>query len=525
MVRRNVLPVALVALSVAFLPYADAAPKTELVLAVQGESEQGYDPTLGWGEYGNPLFQSTLLTRDADLRMQPDLATSWVLSDDRRTWTVTIRSDARFSDGSPLTAADVAFTFNQAAMSGGAVDLTALDRAVATDDTTIVMRLKQPRITFAENFITLGIVPEKAYGPAYAGNPIGSGAYRLLRWDRGQQLIVEANPYYYGRKPPFKKLTFLFTGENTSVAAAMAGKLDVAAVPTALADHVPAGMKRVVAKTVDNRGLVFPMLRNERTATADGAPVGNNVTSDKAIRQAINIAIDRKALVEGVLRGYGTPAYGPADSLPWSNPQDRLADADPARAAQILDRAGWMVSPSGVRMKDGEQARFSVLYFANDSTRQMLALAVADMLRPLGIRVTPLGKSTPDVKRLTHSNAVLYGWGSHNPLEIYNLFDGRLAGNGFYNTGYYRNPKVDAYLEAAEAAPSPQAALPYWRNAAWDGETGYGMRGDASWAWLVNLDHVYFVHDCLDVGRLQVEPHGHGWPITAGILNWRWICA
>jgi peptide/nickel transport system substrate-binding protein len=50
------------------------------------------------------------------------------------------------------------------------------------------------------------------------------------------------------------------------------------------------------------------------------------------------------------------------------------------------------------------------------------------------------------------------------------------------------------------------------------------MRGDATWAWLVNLDHVYFVNSCLDVGRLQTEPHGHGWPITAGILNWRWVC-
>jgi peptide/nickel transport system substrate-binding protein len=50
------------------------------------------------------------------------------------------------------------------------------------------------------------------------------------------------------------------------------------------------------------------------------------------------------------------------------------------------------------------------------------------------------------------------------------------------------------------------------------------MRGDAAWAWLVNLDHVYFVDSCLNTGRLQVEPHGHGWPITAGILNWRWTC-
>jgi len=237
---------------------ATAAPKTELLLAVQGESSQGYDPILGWGKNGHPLFQSTLLTRDADLKTQPDLATSWVLSEDRLTWTITIRSDVSFTDGSPLTAEDVAFTFNEAAKAGGAVDLTALASAMATGPTTLVMQLKEPRITFVENFHTLGIVPIRVYGPDYARNPVGSGAYKFVRWDEGQQLIVEANPLFYGPKPAFQRLTFLFTGEDTSFAAATAGKLDIAAVPHALADKLPAGMTRVVAKTVDNRGLMFP---------------------------------------------------------------------------------------------------------------------------------------------------------------------------------------------------------------------------------------------------------------------------
>jgi peptide/nickel transport system substrate-binding protein len=235
---------------------AAAAPKTELLLAVQGESSQGYDPILGWGQYGHPLFQSTLLTRDADLKTQPDLATSWVLSEDRLTWTITIRSDVGFTDGSPLTAEDVAFTFNEAAKAG-AVDLTSLASAMATGPTTVVMQLKEPRITFVEYFHTLGIVPIRVYGPDYARNPVGSGPYKFVRWDEGQQLAVEANPAFYGPKPAFQRLTFLFPGEDASFAAATAGKLDIAAVPHAVADKLPAGMKRVVARTVDNRGLMF----------------------------------------------------------------------------------------------------------------------------------------------------------------------------------------------------------------------------------------------------------------------------
>jgi len=107
------------------------------VLTIGGESEEGYDPTLGWGRYGSPLFQSTLLRRDEDLNIVNDLATDYTVSDDGLTWTVTIRDDAVFSDGEPLTAADVAYTFNKAAESGGLTDVTMLEEAVATDDTTV----------------------------------------------------------------------------------------------------------------------------------------------------------------------------------------------------------------------------------------------------------------------------------------------------------------------------------------------------------------------------------------------------
>ena len=100
---------------------APASAKSELILAIGGEPDNGYDPLLGWGRYGHPLFQSTLLKRDADLNTVPDLATEWALSDDRKVWTIKLRPDVFFSDGTPLAAEDVAFTFNEAATAGGAL--------------------------------------------------------------------------------------------------------------------------------------------------------------------------------------------------------------------------------------------------------------------------------------------------------------------------------------------------------------------------------------------------------------------
>lgn len=101
------------------LMMSTASAKEQLVLAIGGEPEQGFDPLLGWGQYGNPLFQSTLLTRGTNLSLQPELATAWSLSADRLTWTITLRDNVRFSDGTSLTAEDVAFTFNKAAQAGG----------------------------------------------------------------------------------------------------------------------------------------------------------------------------------------------------------------------------------------------------------------------------------------------------------------------------------------------------------------------------------------------------------------------
>jgi len=500
-----------------------AAPKTDLVLAIGGEPDGGYDPLLGWGRYGHPLFQSTLLKRDAALAAQPDLATDWTLSDDRLTWTIKLRTDAKFSDGTPLTARDVAFTFNQGAKAGGALDLTVLDSATAIDDATVEIKLKHPWITFTENFFALGIVPEALYAEGYARNPIGSGPYKLVSWTQGEQLIVEANENYYGPAAPFTKITFLFTDEDTSLAAAQAGQVDMVAVPAATADMAPSGFTQVVVDSVDNRGITFPMLPDEGKSNAQGEKLGNAVTSDLAIRRAINLGIDRDVLVDVALLGHGTPAYGPADDLPWSNPDAAVAyDLDTAKA--LLDTAGWITGSDGIRTKDGVRAAFPISYPASDSTRQALAVTLAELLKPLGIEATATGRSWEDIDRVMHSEPIMFGWGSHTPLAVYSLYESTLGGVDYFNAGYFSNPKVDAHFAAAQAAESLEASYPEWQQAEWDGTTGFGPKGEAGWAWLVNLNHIYYVNECLDIGPTQTEPHGHGWPITALIQNWKWTC-
>jgi len=496
--------------------------KNELVLAVHGESETGYDPTTGWGRYGSPLFHSTLLTRDNDLKVVNDLATNYEVSDDGRTWTVTIRNDAKFSDGKPVTAADVAYTYEMAAKSGSVVDLTVMESVKVLNDHTVVFALKNPQSTFENLLIATGIVPKHAHGKDYAQKPVGSGPYKLVQWDRGQQLIVEANPNYYATKPFFKKITFLFLDEDAAFAAAKAGKVDVAVVPPVLAKQKVPGMRLLAVDSVDNRGIMFPVVPSGHK-DKDGYPVGNDVTADVAIRKAINIAINRNDLVNGVLEGFGTPAYTVCDNLPWWNPETVIKDADPEGAKKLLADAGWKdADGDGVLEKGNIEAKFTLLYPSSDQTRQSLALAVTDMVKPLGISINVVGKSWDEIKTMNHANAVLFGWGSHNPLEMYNLYSSKTRGIEHFNAGFYSNPVVDDYMDKALGTTNKDQALEYWKKAQWDGKTGVSAVGDAPWAWLVNLDHCYFIRDGLNTGKQRIEPHGHGWPITANIVEWRW---
>ncbi len=472
--------------------------RTELRLAIGGASEEGYDPTLGWGRYGSPLFQSTLLTREDDLGFGYDLATSYDVSNGGKTWTVDIREDAVFTDGEPVTAEDVAYTYTTAAEQGGLTDVTGLDKVEATGEHTVEFTLTTPRSTFVNRLATLGIVPEHAHDEDYALHPIGSGPFTFVDWQRGQQLVVERNDDYYGDKPSFERITFVFTGEDASLAAMRTGDVDLAGVPSTLATQEIDGARVVAVTSVDNRGISMPY-------TEDGLP----------LRRALNVAVDREALVEGVLEGFGTPAYGPADATPWAAEGLEVDDADPDAARQILTDAGW-------RDEDGDgfldDAQLTLFYPADDSLRRGLALNVADQAKDAGIEIDAKGASWEVIEERMHDDAVVFGWGSLDPTEIYNLYHSEEAGQGFNNPGGYANPQVDEHLDAAVQTADPDRARGQWQQAQ------KAAAEDVPWIWLVNLEHTYYVADCLDVGTPQVEPHGHGWPITAGIADWTWTC-
>ena len=484
------------------------------------EPEAGFDPVYGWGageHVHEPLIQSTLTTTTADLKIGKDLATDYSVSEDGLTWTVTIRNDVKFTDGEPLTASDVAFTYNLCVQNSSVNDFTMLKEAVALDDTTVEFHMNTPFSIWPYTMAIVGIVPEHAYDENYGQNPIGSGRYLMKQWDKGQQVIFEANPDYYGEEIKIKKLTVLFMDEDAALAAAMAGQADVAHTAASYADQVIDGYQLLRVASVDNRGINLPTVSPQER---DDKPIGNAVTSDAAVRRAINIGIDREEMIDNVLNGYGTPAYSVCDKMPWYNPSAQVV-YDPDAAKQLLEEAGWTQGSDGIREKDGVRAAFSVMYTPGDSVRQALAEDLANQLRELGIEVTTEGAGWDVAYDKAQAQPLVWGWGAHTPMELYNIYH-TLPATGSAEYSPYSNKAVDNYMDGALKAGDLESTYELWQKAQWDGKTGVTQEGDIPWVWLCNVDHLYYVRDGLQVAGQKIHPHGHGWSIVNNVDQWEW---
>ena len=361
-----------------------------VTMPTTSEPESGFDPAYGWGageHVHEPLIQSTLVRTTEDLKIENDLAPEYSCSEDKLTWTVKIRDDVKFTDGEPLTAQDVAFTYNTCRDESTVNDFTMLKEAVAVDDTTVEFHMNEPYSIWPYTMAIVGIVPEHAYSETYGQNPIGSGRYIMKQWDKGQQVIFEANPDYYGEEPKIKKLTVLFMEEDAALAAAMAGQADVAHTAASYSDQEIEGYSLMRVDTVDNRGFNLPVTEPEEK---DGIVYGNSLTSDVNVRRAINLAIDREEMIDNVLNGYGTVAYSVCDKMPWYN-DEAVTEYDLEAAKALMDEAGWTEGKDGIREKDGEKAELTLMFSNGDSVRQALAEDTANQLRELGIEVKTEG--------------------------------------------------------------------------------------------------------------------------------------
>ena len=489
------------------------APK-EIVISLGTTTCDGNNDPTQRTNRAYSFFYSTLYTYDDAMELIPDLATGYEVSDDLQTYTFTLRDDVKFSDGSALTSKDVAFTYEKAKESGAAIDLTGMDSIETPDDTTVVFKLSAPNSLFLNNTAFLGIVCADKWSEAYSLDPIGSGPYKMVQLDQDQQMILEKNEYYYGQEPDIDKITILELSDDVVLAAIQAGTVDLAGVPATQAGQEIEGYSILACTTNVTKFAHFFMI--PAGVNDEGTPIGNDVTIDPAIRQALNIGINRQEIADFVMNGYGEPAYTLINNMAWSNDEPAFEDCRVDEAIAILEEAGWVdTDGDGIREKDGVKASIPMNGSADETERYNIAVALSQQAEALGIEIVVTSKAWADCRAEAGSVSTVWSVGNYSPMDLSNYFRSDLGGVSWYNPAFYSNEKVDEYIKAAVNG-NPAEANDNWQKTQYDGETGANI--DLPYLPIILAQDVYYVRDGLDVSQQRVHDHGMGG--MSIIYNW-----
>jgi peptide/nickel transport system substrate-binding protein len=393
----------LLALAPGLAATSPAAGKTKVVfnVAILGEGVDSLNPFLG---FQAPSYEMWGLTYDylvgysmKDMSPEPALATKWTTSPDGKTWTFAVRSGVKFSDGVPLTAADVAYTYNR--ILHGTVEqsnwlsyLQGVKSVTAPDDTTLVMKLKKPIATLP--LLPIPIVPEhiwknvsaseiKSYAAAPTGGKpvVGSGPFRLMAGSaNGSTFKFEANPDYWGGTPHVDEVNFQFyKNDDSAIQALVKGEADFVEGITALEVKSLSGKPGITAHNGNSPGFDEIAFNAGSTSDSKGTTkIGNPnpAVLDPKFRHALGYALNLPQLISKVYQGAGLPGTTIVPptyaAWHWEPPADQAFTFDLTKAGQLLDDAGYKVGSDGYRtLPDGKPIGTLRLAARSDSTTSL----------------------------------------------------------------------------------------------------------------------------------------------------------
>jgi len=321
------------------------------------------------------------------MTFEPDFATSWKQSGGGRVFTFTTVPHAKWSDGTPLTANDAAWTINtMVRLRNGAAALwasTVVDvvRATATSPTSLTITYRKPAANPLANLEQIPILPEHVWGPLAAGtgkglraasnqpapgHPVVSGGpFILVKYTYQQVLVLERNPRYYGPRAHITGFGVeLFSNDDALIAAMRAGAVDAATGDPNLpsTDVRPlraAGMKIIAPPSVAYNDLII---------NTNPAKIGHRELLNPLVREAFEYAIDRNTIDRIAFLGYAQPGGSivPPATGRWYDPAVKPLPFDLAKANELLNRAGYRRGPGGVRIADGHPMSYTV-YLSTDN--------------------------------------------------------------------------------------------------------------------------------------------------------------
>ncbi|CAG7653740.1 peptide-binding protein [Paenibacillus allorhizosphaerae] len=378
-------------------------------------------------------------------------------SADKKEMTIKIRNDAKFTDGKPVTAADVVFTYNipihpdyKGPRKGTFDKVTKVEKV---DDYTVKFTFKEPHAGYIDMLI-YNILPEHLLKDIpvkdmeksdFAKKPVGSGAYKLEEWKQGQYLRFVRNENYYKGKPAIEKVTAkIIPDGNAQMAQLQTGEINVVGVPVdnlaAMDQYAKTSGKIKLQKGIGTGQYQFVAWN-----------LTNPLFQDKKVRQALTTAIDRQGIVDSIVEGQGKLVNSQTAPSYWTFTDNvPKFPYDPEKAKKMLAEAGWKDSDGdGILDKNGQKFEFEMQTIQGNKVREKAVTVIQQQLKKVGISVQPRSvEGSAFTKNWSSKNfvALFHGWsisGDPNPKGIWHSSSIEAGSN--YIT--YKNPEVDKLIE------------------------------------------------------------------------------
>jgi peptide/nickel transport system substrate-binding protein len=412
----------------------------------------------------------TLFYYDLDydgVRLKPVLAESMQTSPDGLEITVRLKENIWFSDGVPVTADDIIFTYETIMDPGvDAADLRGyyanIRNVVKIDDRTVKFVMTEVYWKTVESIGVFEVFPKHIYqykDPSEFNNrrsdPVGSGPYVFEKWDVGQQLVLRKNENYWGTKPAIDKLVFKFITNDTAAYQALRSHNLDTFDPSA----------EQFAEVSEDQGFkkefyVLSYWESSGGYSFIGWNQAREYFKDKVVRLGLTSAFDRESVAKHIYKGYAEVVSGPfyiygkqndPDIKPWLY--------DPDKARELLDEAGWVdTNKNGIRDKDGVELKFRLSYGSGSTTSEQVIKAFKDDAAKVGIEIVPDPiEWSIFVNNLNNRNfdAVMLRWGGTIEGDPYQIFhSSQIAGRG-NNFISFSSKEADKLMDEARRTLEP----------------------------------------------------------------------
>ncbi|AVW76526.1 ABC transporter substrate-binding protein [Klebsiella pneumoniae] len=464
---------------------ASAKLRTDTVVAGISEPQGIFNPYFfvnGWDENVTNVIFSRLIDWDSQGKLVPGLAESWTVSPDNKVYTIKLRPGLTFSDGSPLTAEDVAFTLTVLLDPSydGDTDITLANIAGGADykagkaDSVSGLKVIDPltlQVTTTQPGATTlakigGPVLSKAwYGKGYQrgnldylrslhGKPLGNGPYVYDKYIPGQEIRFHANSHFYRGTPPTPRFIYRVTNPSTNFQLFQTGETDYDAF-TSRPDDIEQ-LKMLGFANINLYG------------SSDYSQVEFNVhrpaLQDKRVRQALIYGLDRQKLIDVVYQGYGKVAIEPIAPISWAFNAEGVNPYpyDPAQAKKLLDEAGWKPGADGIRAKDGQRLELTLLVSKKVLNDALIPIAKENW-RQIGVLLKP---QVVDFNALmAQRKAGNYDLASFSTSTLNDPHDGVWD---FYSSeakeSGYHNAEVDKLINAGNAVLDIEQSKPIYHQ-------------------------------------------------------------